>query len=181
MKKRKFLIITIGLFLVSCNSATKKDDNENKGLEYEDYFKIPTEDYYQEYESATLSYYESTDDVHVFNKKELKLNDELFNEWKTFTFEYINYGNRKNLKEYGEGASISDRYFIVFKFGNESDVLRFKKDDVILTGLLTGTLCYYNNENPKVSDELIQKKNDLVTKIDKELEKIESEKIEHYC
>lgn len=61
------------MLLVSCNLETKKDNNENEGIEYEDYFKIPTEDYYQEYESATLRYYESTDDTHVFNKKRIKI------------------------------------------------------------------------------------------------------------
>ena len=50
-----------------------------------------------------------------------------------------------------------------------------------MSGYVTGDVNYYNNKNPKVSDELILKKNALVEKIDKELENIESTKYEHYC
>ncbi len=180
--KKKLLILPITLLLVSCGSNVNEPKNdEDKGSKYDTYLKEPTEDYYREYESASVRFYESTEDMHIFNKKELKLSDELFYEWKTFTFEYINYGNRKNLKEIGEGASISNQYYISFNFGEKHDFIRFEKKDTVLSGYVTGDVNYYNNKNPKVSDELIQKKNELVEKIDKELENIESTKYEHYC
>ncbi len=180
--KKKILILPINLLLVSCGSNVNEPKNdEYNGSKYEADLKEPTEDYYREYESASVSFYGSTEDMHIFNKKELKLNNELFNEWKDFFFEYINYGNRKNLMEIGEGAPISDRYHVSFYFGEKHDLIRFQKDDTVLSGHVTGDVNYYNNENPKVSDELIQKKNELVERIDKELEKVESTKYEHYC
>ena len=60
--------------------------DEDKGSKYDEYLKEPTEDYYREYESASVCFYESTEDMHIFNKKEYKLNEESFNEWKNFFF-----------------------------------------------------------------------------------------------
>ena len=154
--KKKLLILPITLLLVSCGSNVNEPKNdEDKSSKYDEYLKEPTEDYYRKYESASVCFYGSTEDMHIFNKKELKLSDELFYEWKTFTFEYINYGNRKNLMEIGEGASISNQYYISFNFEEKHYFIRFEKKDTVLSGYVTGDVNYYNNKNPKVSDELI--------------------------
>ncbi len=175
MKKRNLLILPFILFLTSCSSNVKDYDGSKE------YYKIPTEDYYKEYESVSVSYYEPTEEVHIYKQKEIKLSNEDFKEWKDFVFEYVNYGNRKNLIEIGDGASISNRYSIRFYYEEEYDVFRFTKDEKYMTGLI-GSLSYYNmDNNPKVSDELVNKKNELVEKLDKKLEKAESKEIEHYC
>ncbi len=181
MKKRNLLILPFILFLTSCNSNVKEDIKNDNISGLEEYYKIPEEDYYREYESASVSYYEPTEDVHIYNQKEIKLSNEDFNMWKEYVFEYINYGNRKNLKEIGDGASISNRYYVRFEYGEECDIFRFKNDEKTISGSI-GNLSYFNmDNNPKVSDELVNKKNELVKKLDEELEKVESKEVEHYC
>lgn len=161
MKKRKFLILMMSLLLISCGENGPK--------------------YYQNYESCTLNFYEPTDEMWTYNKKHLVLENNLYNECKSFILEYINYGDKKNLVEIGDGGGLSYLYCFTFVFEDKYDSYRFDKYNEYVEGYIQGREYYSEERHPKIDNKLVNKRNSIIEKIDKELKKIEFKKVIVRC